>query len=184
MLRGLAALAFVAATLPEPPTAGWTAYGAWEWRAREAATGRVWERRQDGLEEIVLDEAKPEMVLREKRLFQAGMYTCTMHQSQCNGFASKVWVWRKKLVIVTNEWDVESLSDEQQAWLEKNTVVLNLYEEGVPEQMWVDSDEEDDEDGRPDYDPPPAARDEAAAAADDEELERMLQVEELLEYGP
>jgi oligopeptidase B len=53
-----AVAAFVAATLPEPQAAGWTAYGAWEWRERETATGRVWERRQDGLEEIVLDEAK------------------------------------------------------------------------------------------------------------------------------
>ena len=50
--------AFVAATLPEPQAAGWTAYGAWEWRERETATGRVWERRRDGLEEIGPDEAK------------------------------------------------------------------------------------------------------------------------------
>lgn len=61
-----AVAAFVAATLPTPPEAKWTAHGAWEWRARETTTGRVWERRKDGAAETVLDEAKaPATLLSE-----------------------------------------------------------------------------------------------------------------------
>ncbi len=37
----------------------------------------------------------------------------------------------EKLVIVTNEWKLDELSDDQSAWLEANTLVRKLFEEGV-----------------------------------------------------
>ena len=105
------------------------------------------------------------------------MYECVLHQSQCNPFATKVWTWRKKLVIVTNEWKPDELSDEQREWLGANTVVLNLYEEGVNPQMWVDSDEEDSE--PQDVREPPRPAFHAADEQEDALLQWMVQMENL-----
>ena len=91
-----------------------------------------------GFRGMCLDEASPELMLHEKRLFQAGIYECLMSQSACNQFAYKVYNWRKMMVICTNKWDLSHLAPADRKWIEGNTVLLDLTDGKNNPQMWVD----------------------------------------------
>lgn len=82
-----------------------------------------------GETEVVLaDEATPQFVLSEKKVFQAGNAWIDLGASATSKFAYKVNVWRVKFVVCSNRWsrDMETLSPEDSAWLTKNCVYLEV----------------------------------------------------------
>ena len=75
---------------------------------------------------MVFDEGTPELMLQEKKLFQAGMFECLLSQSTCNQYAYKIYNWRKMMIITTNKWDLKKLDPADRDWIKKNTVLLDL----------------------------------------------------------
>ena len=82
---------------------------------------------------IVFDEASHTMVFNNKQVFQAGIDTVMLGQSNCNEHAYSVWLYGVPLVVSTNDW-LLGASVEQQDWLSRNSVLVN-----VKEKMWVES---------------------------------------------
>jgi hypothetical protein len=81
---------------------------------------------------IVFDEGSHDMVFNNKQVFQAGVDVVMLGQSNCNEHAYAVWLYGIPLVVSTNDWLVGA-SDEQVAWLNANSVVIE-----VTEPMWLD----------------------------------------------
>ena len=81
---------------------------------------------------IVFDEASHDMVFKNKQVFQAGVDTVMLGQSNCNEHAYGVWLYGVPLVVSTNDW-LLGANDEQVAWLSANSVVID-----VTEPMWVE----------------------------------------------
>lgn len=75
---------------------------------------------------VLLDEASPAMVIRQKRLMQAPACMVLLGASATNCHAYKVWVHRTKFVICSNDWDmkVADLKEPDQAWLAANSIKL------------------------------------------------------------
>ncbi len=82
------------------------------------------------------DEATPEMVLRRKKLFQAGVEPVQMGQSATNCHAYVVWVHGVKLVASTNvrEENMARLPATQHEWLRRGNSVLVLVRASLPRQ--------------------------------------------------
>ena len=80
---------------------------------------------------ILFDEGTPNMVIRQKKLFQAPPGLISMGNSVTNCHAYAVMVSGTKMVICSNEWTtlLNQMSDEDKAWLIHNTVHLNLGSE-------------------------------------------------------
>ena len=77
---------------------------------------------------ILFDEASPEQVLNQKKLFQAQPNMCDMGTSGTNCHAYKVCLHRKPIIICSNDWmtKVERLLATQQEWLAENTFVIRV----------------------------------------------------------
>ena len=84
---------------------------------------------------VLFDEATPQMVLRQKKLFQCPQNEVSLGASSTNCHAYSVWVHRCLFVICSNRWtrDLESLAEEDKEWLRANSFVLQ-----VSEPMWVE----------------------------------------------
>ena len=80
---------------------------------------------------VCFDEAKPSMIIRVKKLAQAGVDMARLGQS-CTHLASyQVWFHRVKLVICSSGWEVQlrDLPQEDVAWLKKNSVYVKVTEQ-------------------------------------------------------
>lgn len=79
---------------------------------------------------ILFDEASCAMVLRKKKLFQAGAHWVSMAQSTTNCYSYTIWAHRKYLVICSNSWTSElaRLKPASRAWLQKNSVHVMVTE--------------------------------------------------------
>lgn len=85
---------------------------------------------------IVFDEARPSMVICQKRLFQAPTAPVQMANSTTNCFGYQVSVHGVLLIVCSNSWTAELLQlavDEQQ-WLRANAVHVV-----VTEKLWHDT---------------------------------------------
>ena len=82
---------------------------------------------------ILFDEASPELVLKQKKLFQAPAVDVTLGASTTNCHAYTVWVHSVKMVIASNTWSSDAAACEplDRAWLHANSVHLS-----VREPMW------------------------------------------------
>ena len=82
----------------------------------------------DEVDCIIFDEAKAEMVIRCKRLFQApvGMVNLGLSATNCNAY--QVMVHRKRLVVCSNTWthEVMALPAIDASWLVANTFVISV----------------------------------------------------------
>ena len=91
-----------------------------------------WDRKKHPL--IMFDEAHAEMVIRCKKLFQAGLNPVTYGSSPTNAHVHTVWLHAVKLVIGSNCWaeEVKQLSNADREWIEKNSVYVY-----VDAPLWV-----------------------------------------------
>ena len=81
---------------------------------------------------IVMDEADYQMVIGNKALFQSGLEQVSLGQSTCNAHVFQVWLYAVPLIVSCNEW-MEGADANERAWLDKNSVVVN-----VTEPLWRD----------------------------------------------
>ena len=76
---------------------------------------------------IVYDEASHDMVVANKQVFQAGLDEVMLGQSACNEHAYSVWLYAVPMVVSTNNW-LLGATEEDAAWLRKNSVVVDVTE--------------------------------------------------------
>lgn len=83
---------------------------------------------------ILFDEASTQMVLNNKKLFQAPSVPVKLGQSATNIHSYEVWVGQKLLVVASNRWseELEKHSPADRAWLQANSVHVK-----VTEPLWV-----------------------------------------------
>ena len=81
---------------------------------------------------IVMGEADYKLVIGKKALFQASLEQVALGQSTCNGYAYQVWLYAVPLIVSCNEW-MQGAEAHERAWLDKNSVVVN-----VTEPLWRD----------------------------------------------
>ena len=82
---------------------------------------------------ILFDEIVPQQVVSQRKVFQAQSAKVQMGCSATNVYSYDIFVWRKKFVLASNNWDtsLSQLSEPDQAWIKANSVVLR-----VTEPMW------------------------------------------------
>ena len=74
-------------------------------------------------EVIVMDEAAPSLVIRNKRLFQAPAEWVQLGLSATNMYSYRQWVHRVKIVVCCNDWiaGLNSLSASEKKWIHDNS---------------------------------------------------------------
>ena len=79
---------------------------------------------------ILFDEASTDMVLRNRRLFQAPNTPVVVGSSPTNALAHELFLGDALLVVVSNNWEPElaALPESQRAWLEANMVFVPVKE--------------------------------------------------------
>ena len=82
---------------------------------------------------ILFDEIVPQQVVSQRKVFQAQSAKVQLGCSATNMYSYDVFVWRKKFVLASNNWDtsLSQLSEPDQEWIKANSVVLR-----VTEPMW------------------------------------------------
>ena len=72
---------------------------------------------------VLCDEARADMVLRYKKLFQASASFTRLASSKTDCHAYSVWAHRVKFVVTSNRWYMElrKLPKEDNDWLWQNT---------------------------------------------------------------
>ena len=80
---------------------------------------------------ILFDEASPEMVIRQKKLFQGPPTWVDLGMSTTNCHAYKVLVSGTRMVICSNDWTPkkQKMSPEDAAWLDANSFLINVGHE-------------------------------------------------------
>lgn len=89
---------------------------------------------------VLFDEIEAEVVLKQRKLFQACAAPVQLGCSATNCHSYSVFVHRKRLVLASNNWhaSVKGLPSSDQAWLQANSIVLD-----VAEPMWMSDDSKD-----------------------------------------
>ena len=84
--------------------------------------------RKHGL--ILFDEVEAEQVAAQRKLFQAQASPVQLACSSTNCFSYEVFVWRKKLVLASNNWhsSMARLNAPDQDWILANSIVLDVLE--------------------------------------------------------
>ena len=89
--------------------------------------------RRHGL--ILFDEIQAEQVAAQRKLFQAQATPVQLACSATNCFSYEVFVWRKKLVLASNNWhsSLSLVSAPDRDWIQANSIVLDVLEA-----MWTE----------------------------------------------
>ena len=73
---------------------------------------------------MLLDEvAAPSFITDNKKLLQAHVDGAILGQSPTQTYTYEVFMWRVPIILTTNNWRLETLSDEDCGWL---TATLSL----------------------------------------------------------
>ena len=77
---------------------------------------------------IVMDEMSAIVMVKNKKLFQAGPKRIDMSLSKTNCHSYRTFVWRKKIVVCSNKWmrQVKKLKKDDRKWIQKNTIYLKV----------------------------------------------------------
>ena len=77
---------------------------------------------------ILFDEMKAELMIRNKRLFQAPAKLVAMGTSKTNCYTYRAWVFRKRMVISSNNWrrELKHLAKADRDWIRKNTFYVRV----------------------------------------------------------
>ena len=83
---------------------------------------------------VLLDEAPPSMVLRNRKVFQCPNAMVTLGQSKTNCHSYSIYLNETLIAIASNEWqeNVEALSRASRDWIEANQVYIK-----VTRPLWV-----------------------------------------------
>ena len=82
---------------------------------------------------ILLDEVTPEMVVKNKAMFQCNAEGVNLQESRCQQFALWRFLYSVPLIVCTNSWDLDSMPTDDRKWLNANSEVLRLTEP-----MWLE----------------------------------------------
>jgi len=82
---------------------------------------------------IVLDEVTPEMVVKNKAMFQCNAEGVNLQESRCQQFSLWRFLYAVPLIVCTNSWEIMKMPHEDSSWLQANSVLLRLTEP-----MWQD----------------------------------------------
>jgi len=87
---------------------------------------------------VLFDEASAQLVLTNKKLFQAGPGKVTLCSSGTNCHAYAVWMFQKRLIVSTNRWALElvALPAVDRDWLVQNSVHVC-----VQEPLWLEDEQ-------------------------------------------
>ena len=82
---------------------------------------------------VLFDEIVPHQVVSQRKVFQCQSAKVQMGCSATNMYSYEVYVWRKKFVLASNNWEVgmTQLPAADQAWIRANSILLT-----VTEPMW------------------------------------------------
>ena len=78
---------------------------------------------------IVFDEIRPDQILGNRELFQAGVFPVKLSQSACSQHEYRIWCYGTALIGCTNSLSLPEKSPtlaEDQNWLSKNLLVVKL----------------------------------------------------------
>jgi hypothetical protein len=80
---------------------------------------------------ILFDEIRTDQVLGNKEVFQAGAFTVSLAQSNCNIFCYQLWLYQVACILCSNSFPMSNengatLSDEECDWLQANIDSVNL----------------------------------------------------------
>ena len=90
---------------------------------------------------MLFDDIEAEQVAAQRKLFQAQATPVQLACSATNCYSYEVFVWRKKLVLASNNWhsSLMMLPAADRAWIQANSIVLDINEpmwcergEGLP----------------------------------------------------
>ena len=79
---------------------------------------------------VLFDEIEAEQVAAQRKLFQAQATPVQLACSATNCYSYEVFVWRKKLVLASNNWhsSLMMLPAADRAWIQANSIVLDINE--------------------------------------------------------
>ena len=79
---------------------------------------------------ILFDEASADMVLKNRRLFQAPNTPVVVGSSPTNSLAYELYLGDTLMVVASNNWEQElaALPESQRAWLQANMVFVSVKE--------------------------------------------------------
>ena len=77
---------------------------------------------------VLLDEASPQMMAGQRKLFQCPAAWISLGNSATNCHSYEVCLYGIPLIICSNKWtqELEALSAEDREWVEKNTVHIKI----------------------------------------------------------
>ena len=78
--------------------------------------------------DVLFDEIRPHVVLRQRKLFQAGPCLVDLGASATNCFSYRKCLYQTKLILSTSIWseDIESLPEGDRSWLQENSVLVRV----------------------------------------------------------
>ena len=84
---------------------------------------------------MLFDDIEAEQVAAQRKLFQAQATPVQLACSATNCFSYEVFVWRKKLVLASNNWHstLRVVSAADRDWAQANSIVVD-----VVEAMWYE----------------------------------------------
>ena len=80
---------------------------------------------------ILFDEIRSDQVLGNKEVFQAGAFTVSLAQSNCNAFCYQLWLYQVAFILCSNSFPISNedggtLTDDECDWLQANIDCVHL----------------------------------------------------------
>ena len=74
---------------------------------------------------LLLDEvADPSFIVKNKKLLQAHVDGAKLGQSPTQLFSYEVFLWRVPIMLTTNNWCLDALTEEEREWVHSNCVAM------------------------------------------------------------
>ena len=78
---------------------------------------------------VLLDEvAGPTFVVNNKKLLQAHVDGAKLGQSSTQLFSYEVFLWRVPIMLTTNNWCLDELTEDQREWVASNCIAIHVGE--------------------------------------------------------
>ena len=78
---------------------------------------------------VLLDEvADPSFIVNNKKLLQAHVDGAKLGQSATQLYTYEVFLWRVPIMLTTNNWCLDELTDDQREWVDSNCVAIHVSE--------------------------------------------------------
>ena len=78
---------------------------------------------------VLLDEvADPSFIVNNKKLLQAHDDGAKLGQSATQLYTYEVFLWRVPIMLTTNNWCLDELTDDQREWVDSNSVAIHVGE--------------------------------------------------------